>query len=80
MFAKRFFALIKHKSKPPFEYSTGFGQFDKFHLITLLVRQFGLEYVQIAFIKLVPTLLTFLSPILLDRLIQFAKNGLFESV
>jgi len=50
----------------------------KFRLIAILIRQFGLEYLSIAAVKLVPTLLTFLSPILLDRLIRFIKNGLCD--
>ena len=70
---KKFAIFLKLKKKIQFKLSNnGIG---KFHIITILVRQFGLEYAQIAIIKLIPTLLTFLSPILLNRLIQFAKNG-----
>ncbi|KAI2805279.1 hypothetical protein BLOT_004273 [Blomia tropicalis] len=47
---------------------------NQFRLIFILLQQFWTEFVYVAMIKLIPSLLTFMSPILLDRLIKFVKN------
>lgn len=47
------------------------------HLISVLIRQFGWQFFLISTLKLAPSILTFFSPILLDRLLQFIQNGKF---
>ncbi|XP_075677558.1 ATP-binding cassette sub-family C member 3-like [Dermatophagoides pteronyssinus] len=50
-----------------------------FKLIKILVNQFGGEFLQISFIKLIPTLITFIGPLLLDRLIKFTTSSMIEN-
>ncbi|KAH9501054.1 hypothetical protein DERF_011922 [Dermatophagoides farinae] len=45
-----------------------------FKLIRILIYQFGGEFIRISFIKLIPTLTTFIGPLLLDRLIKFTTT------
>lgn len=44
-------------------------------LIEALLRQFGGKFLQISALKLIPTVATFLGPLLLDRLISFMNSS-----
>lgn len=45
-------------------------------LILILMKKFGWEFLKIFSIKFIPTLLTFLGPLLLNRLISYASDGI----
>lgn len=72
--SKKFF-LHQGTLKRQLERLNKFVNLSKVKLALTLLRQFGLEYLQISAIKLIPTLLIFLGPLLLSRLIRFVKNS-----
>lgn len=72
--SKKFFFHQGH-IKRQLERLNRFVNLSKLKLALTLMRQFGLEYLQISSVKLIPTLLIFLGPWLLNRLIGYVKNN-----